>query len=78
MKFVLVLIVVVALLWLLRRGKASKGPGGGDARPATPKDEMVACLQCGLHLPRSDALPGRGGIFCCEAHRTAHEQRSRG
>jgi uncharacterized protein len=35
---------------------------------------MLACGLCGLHLPRDEALPGRGGVFCGEAHRRAYEQ----
>jgi uncharacterized protein len=35
---------------------------------------MLACAQCGLHLPRGEALPGRGGVFCSEAHRAEHEK----
>jgi uncharacterized protein len=35
---------------------------------------MVACAQCGVHLPASDALPGRGGVFCGEDHRAAFER----
>jgi uncharacterized protein len=31
---------------------------------------MVACAQCGLHLPKSEALPGtRGDWYCCKEHR---------
>jgi uncharacterized protein len=34
---------------------------------------MLSCAQCGLHLPRDEALPGRGGMFCSAAHRSAYE-----
>ena len=75
MKFILVVVAVLALLWLLRRTLR-----GGSPRP-TPKSQaaarplpMLACAQCGLHLPVNEALPGRGGVFCGEAHRAAFEQ----
>ena len=35
---------------------------------------MLACAQCGVHLPRDEALPGRGGVFCGEAHRSDYER----
>jgi uncharacterized protein len=27
-----------------------------------------------VHLPRDEALPGRGGVFCGDAHRAAFEK----
>jgi uncharacterized protein len=34
----------------------------------------VRCAHCGVHLPRSEALPGRGGLFCGPSHRAEHER----
>lgn len=75
MKILLFLIAVFVLLWLLRgsigrRRPPSRPPGPGADRPLP----MLACAQCGIHLPVSEALPGRGGVFCGSAHRTAFEQ----
>jgi len=73
MKFLLLLLAVFALLWLLRRTVRSKLPPRAEPPSAVVAQEMVACAMCGLHLPRAEALPGRGGVFCGEAHRTAFE-----
>ena len=77
MKIFLFLIAVFVLLWLLR-GSIGRRPGSGAARgrPATPQP-MIACAHCGVHLPRDEALPGRGGVFCGDAHRAAYEQKDR-
>ncbi len=74
MKYLVLLLVVLAVLWLLRSKRpAAPPPRGGPGRlPAV--EDMVSCAHCGLHLPRGEALPGRGGLFCCEAHRAAHEK----
>ena len=72
MKILLFLVVVFVLLWLLR-GATSRRRGGPPRPPAAPQ-EMIACAHCGVHLPRDEALPGRGGVFCGDAHRTAFEQ----
>ena len=72
MKILLFLIAVVVLLWLLRGAVVRRGPGGA-ARPKTPQP-MIACAFCGVHLPRDEALPGRGGAFCGDAHRAAFEE----
>lgn len=74
----LVVIVALVVLWLLLRGlvRRTKGEGGQPPRkaPPAPPQAMLACAHCGVHLPRDEALPGRGGVFCGEAHRAAYEQ----
>ena len=72
MKYLLFLVVVFVLLWLLR-GATSRRRGGVAPPPQAPQ-EMIACAHCGVHLPRDEALPGRGGVFCGDAHRTAFEK----
>lgn len=78
MKFLLLLIAVFVLFLLLRGSwRRTRGPrppapaasGGADA--SVP---MLRCAQCGLHLPRDEALPGKGGVFCGAPHRTEYEQ----
>ena len=77
MKIVIFLVAVVLLLWLLRKAATRRTSG---RRPRTPGDAsgtpqpMLACAQCGVHLPRDEALPGRGGVFCGEAHRADYER----
>ena len=74
MKIVLFLIVVVVLLWLLKSGSSRRAPPHGSRGQASaPPQAMLACAHCGVHMPRDEALPGRGGVFCSEAHRTAFE-----
>jgi uncharacterized protein len=74
MKFLLFLIAVFVLLWMLRGSlrRARRPPpaaeGGGLPQP------MLSCAHCGVHLPRDEALPGRGGVFCDAAHRAAFER----
>ena len=73
MKLLVLLIVIFAVIWLARggRGRVAHKP---PAPPRVPlPEDMVACAECGLLLPRSEALPGRGGVFCTAAHRDAFE-----
>jgi uncharacterized protein len=72
MKILLFLVAVFVLLWLLRGAASRRGGGGSSGRTQAPKP-MIACAFCGIHLPRDEALPGRGGVFCGEAHRRAFE-----
>ena len=75
MKLLLVLLAVLALLWLLRGSMHRRMPpsGGKPAAPPAPQP-MLRCALCGMHLPRDEALPGRGGVFCDDAHRAAFEK----
>lgn len=76
MKIFLFLIAVFLLLWLLRGGQRRRTPPPPTAQQRNPAEPqpMLACAQCGVHLPRDEALPGKGGVFCGDAHRAAFEQ----
>ncbi len=72
MKYLLLfaLLLVAYLLW---RNARLRGPGAAPrqrgARHAGPQ-EMVSCPVCGVHLPRSEAVPGaRGVLYCSNEHR---------
>ena len=74
MKCLLLLVAVLALVWLLRSSvRRMRAPPPTATGPATPQ-AMLACAQCGVHLPANEALPGRGGVFCGAAHRAAFEE----
>lgn len=47
-------------------GRARKRTSAEALQP----EAMVRCAQCGIHLPRSEALLSADGrTFCCAAHR---------
>lgn len=83
MKYLLLILIVGLVFFVLglkrARPAASQKPAPRPAPPApsTPPgaQDIVACAECGLHVPRSEALPGRGGHFCSAAHRSAFEAR---
>ncbi len=80
-----ILIVVVAVLvffWLLRRALGSRGqkrgppPAPEAANDARAVSDLVSCAQCGVHLPKNEALagdaagvPGPARFYCTDAHR---------
>jgi uncharacterized protein len=71
MKYLLLIVVVFALWWLLRPRRRVDAPRAQTK--SSSAERMVVCAHCGVHLPAGEALPGRGGVFCGEAHRAAHE-----
>jgi uncharacterized protein len=75
MRWLLLLAVVVGvILWWKhsQRGRRRTPPAPSSAAP----EAMLRCAECGLHLPASQSLPGRGGVFCSSAHRQAFELRT--
>lgn len=73
-----IVLVIFATRALRRLGKRDDAASGSKPdRSAGKADEtmMLACARCGLHLPRSEALPGKAGVYCSEAHRALAEAR---
>ena len=75
MRFVLIVLVVLVLAWRWRTWREavqSKNPADGKAMPQIT--DIVACHQCGVHIPAYDATVGTLGLYCSAAHRTAMER----
>ena len=83
MKF-LMLLILIGLIVYLSGARKDRGQGHPNATGPTASDQpqpgaaqvMVSCAQCGLHVPQSEAFPGRGGHFCSAAHRAIFEARN--
>jgi uncharacterized protein len=76
MKFVLFVLALLVLVWLIKRALGPRVPPV-PRRPDAPDASgapLVTCAKCGVHLPRHESLPGRGGVFCGEAHRAEYEK----
>jgi uncharacterized protein len=72
MKYLLLLAVLVVAYLLWRNARVERRGSGRPpaAPPAAGPQQMVACPVCGLHLPRTDALPGPDGrYYCSQEHR---------
>jgi uncharacterized protein len=75
MKYLLVTTLIVVVFWLWRhnreveRDEARRKREPVPHQPSPEATEVVACAVCQVHLPRTDALPGRNGFYCGDAHR---------
>jgi uncharacterized protein len=78
MKFLL-LLAVLGVAYMVWRHKRLE-QGGTNRQPAPPKPppgaiqplEMVRCPQCGVHVPRADAVADeQGRLYCSREHREA-------
>ena len=84
MKYLLLLLCLMGLVFLsgVRKGRSGPGRAAGeqDDTPRSPASKpgpamMVSCAECGAHLPESEAYPGKGGQFCSTEHRARFEAR---
>ena len=72
----LVLVVLVVLaVWLIRRAlrastrtPGASSPGGNADSSSNKSEELVRCANCGVLLPRAEARPAGGGLYCTEEH----------
>jgi len=77
MSRLLFLAAVVAVVYLLLksyRSRISEEKPSARAEPPVHAEDMVRCVHCGVHLPRSESIMAGGKFFCCEDHRRAHQQ----
>ena len=65
------LIIIIAIGWLLFRlvknwqnRLANKQP-----KPDEKIDTMVKCVECGVHVPKQNAIDKNGQFFCCEENK---------
>lgn len=57
--------LIGAAVWLWRRFKAPQRRTQQAEQHAAP---MVRCAQCGVHVPRTAALPHQQSWYCSQAH----------
>lgn len=72
MKFLVLIVIVLVVLWLARapRREGERTASRRAGPPPGVPQQMIRCASCGVHLPRSDALPGPDGqLYCCAEHR---------
>jgi uncharacterized protein len=66
-RLLVLIILVVAAVWLIRR--AWRKSVGGATRPQPPlQQDLIACARCGMHLPRTEAREAGGRLYCGEEH----------
>lgn len=77
MKYLLLLVVLFVAYSIWRNGRLrdeSESRRPPPPAPGASPQEMVRCPVCGVHLPRSEAVPGaRGALYCSKDHRLRAE-----
>jgi uncharacterized protein len=73
-KYLLVLGIALLVVWIWKSNRREEMRDSARKAPSRDKQklvvtEIVACDVCHVHLPRSEALTGPGGVYCSTAHR---------
>lgn len=77
-KIVLLALGLLFIYWLLKGYRRRVDRDAERPAPPAEGETMVKCVQCGVHLPRSESIMSRGAFYCSAEHQRAHqaEQRS--
>lgn len=70
LKFLVIIAVIALAIWIFKNYGRSRPPR------AAPGEDMVRCMHCGVHLPKSESLVTRGAFFCSDAHRRLHQEKN--
>ena len=78
MKYLLVLAVVMVAFYIWRNNRLGDRADAPRQAPPPPGRAnvpaiMVACRQCGTHLPETEAVQGSQGAYCSADHRRQYE-----
>ena len=63
------LVAIAAVVYLLLKSYRRNAP-----RPDSPAEDMVRCVHCGVHLPKSESILTDGQFFCSKEHRDAYQK----
>lgn len=80
-KLVFFLIIAALVYWLIKARSPEETENTTEKTDestesnTSPKalEEMVRCVHCGVHLPRSESVTSQGDFFCCNEHRIEHQ-----
>jgi len=70
MSRLLLLIAIAVVVYLLLKSYRRNAPPQDN--PVT--EDMVRCVHCGVHLPKSESILAGGRFFCCAEHREAYRK----
>jgi hypothetical protein len=65
---ILIFVVLLALRVINTRNARARRAASGAKNTVGAGAPMVRCVNCGVFLPRSDALPTRDGFACADRH----------
>jgi uncharacterized protein len=67
-------LIIALLFWVIRsyRRALKKRDEAHEELRSLEGEDMVRCVHCGVHLPRSESITSEGEFFCSDEHRRLH------
>jgi len=72
-KYLILIVVLYFVYSYIRRNKQSQQAAKSEFSNNGPQI-MIECNHCGVHFPKSDAVIGNLGPYCCSNHLQAKEK----
>jgi uncharacterized protein len=66
-RLLILIVLVLAAVWLVKRALAGARPPEVAQKPPV-EGELVSCARCGVHLPRAEARMQGERLYCSEEH----------
>ncbi|MEO8991417.1 MAG: PP0621 family protein [Nitrosospira sp.] len=70
-------LIVVFFIWVIRgyrRAIKKQQEEAHNTSSSIEGEDMVRCIHCGVHLPRSESIASEDKFFCSDEHRRLHLQ----
>lgn len=67
-KIIFFALLFVLIFYVLKRKLGRTQKRDDQVTPKFRTEEMVPCVRCGLHVPRTEALLHNRKFYCCENH----------
>ena len=68
-RLILIIIFVLSCVFLIRKYRAMRSQKTGNI--TEPK--ILACADCGVYIPESEAVRRHGRVYCSSMHAENHE-----
>ena len=68
-RLVLIIVFVLSCVFLIRKYRAMRDQ---KARKKT-EPKILACADCGVYIPESEAVRHHGRVYCSSVHAENHE-----
>ena len=66
---ILLFLIIWFLIWILKKQFSLKDTQRPELKSEDAED-MVACVYCGTHVPKSLAIQSGEQFYCCQEHLT--------